>query len=109
MDISYFLKGYSYYVARKVCDAVKEWHHIPDKEGGLFGIGSMSNLPNLGKFCNPIPQLTVFGFRQLTKDGKYENSHYITNVSDYMRLSIDGTLRWDTNRYVEILSQASIR
>lgn len=89
---SYFLKGYSYYVARKVCEAVPEWHEIPDKDGGLFGVGSMSDLPNLGKFCNPLPQLTVFGFRQLTKDGKYENSHYITNVGDYMRLSVDGTL-----------------
>ena len=88
---SYFLKGYSYYVARKVCDAISEWQDIPDKEGGLFGIGSMSYLPNLGKFCNPIPQLTVFGFRQ-SKDGKYENSHYITNVPDYSRLSVDGTL-----------------
>ncbi len=89
---SYFLKGYSYYVARKVCDAVTGWHDIPDKDGGLFGIGSMSDLPNLGKFCNPIPQLTVFGFRQLKEDGKYENSHYITNVPDYLRLSVDGTL-----------------
>jgi hypothetical protein len=88
----YFLKGYSYYVARKVCEAVWEWHGIPDKDGGLFGIGSMSDLPNLGKFCNPIPQLTVFGFRQLKEDGKYENSHYITNVPDYIRLSVDGTL-----------------
>ena len=89
---SYFLKGYSYYVARKVCNAVSEWHDIPDKEGGLFGIGSMSDLPNLGKFCNPIPQLIVFGFRQIKEDGKVENSHYITNVPDYMRLSVDGTL-----------------
>jgi Transposase DDE domain len=52
----------------------------------------MSDLPNLGKFCNPIPQLTVFGFRQLKEDGKYENSHYITNIPDYMRLSVDVTL-----------------
>jgi len=89
---SYFLKGYSYYVAGKVCNGVKEWHNIPDKEGGLFGIGSMSDLPNLGKFCNPIPQLTVFGFRQVKEDGKYENSHYITDVPDYMRLSVDDTL-----------------
>ena len=89
---SYFLKGYSYYVAGKICNTITEWHDIPDKEGGLFSIGSMSDLPNLGKFCNPIPQLAVFGFRQLTKDGKYENSHYITNVPDYMRLSVDGTL-----------------
>jgi hypothetical protein len=89
---SYFLKGYSYYVARKVCEVVPEWHEIPDKDGGLFGMGSMSYLPNLGEFCNPIPQLTVFGFRQLKEDGKYENSHYITNVGDYMRLSLDGTL-----------------
>lgn len=89
---SYFLKGYSYYVAGKVCNAVKEWHDIPDKKGGLFGIGSMSDLPNLAMFCNPIPQLTVFSFRQLKEDGKYENSHYITNVGDYMRLSLDGTL-----------------
>lgn len=89
---SYFLKGYSYYVAGKVCNAITEWHDIPDKEGGLFGIGSMSFLPNIGRFCNPIPQLTVFGFRQLTKEGKYENSHYVTNVPDYMRLSFDGTL-----------------
>jgi len=80
---------------------------IPDKDGGSFGIGSMSDLPNLGKFCNPIPQLTVFGFRQLkvvcssvssslrwnrSDNGKYENSHYITNVPDYMRLSLGGTL-----------------
>ena len=67
---SYFLKGYSYYVARKVCNAITEWYAIPDKEGGLFGIGSASDLPNLGKFCNPIPRLTVFGFRQLRDDGK---------------------------------------
>jgi len=89
---SYFLKGYSYYVARKVCNAVSELHNIPDKEGGLFGIGSMLELPNLGKFCNPVPQLTVFGFRQMKEDDKIENSHYITNVPDYMRLSVDGTL-----------------
>jgi len=89
---SYFLKGYSYYVARKVCEAVPEWHEISDKDGGLFGIGSMSDLPNLGKFCNPIPQLTVFGFRQMKEGGKIENSHYITNVPDYMRLSVDGTI-----------------
>jgi hypothetical protein len=88
----YFLKGYSYYVAGKVCAAIPNWHEIPDKEGGLFGIGSMSDLPNLEKFCNPMPQLTVFGFRQLKEDGKVENSHYLTNIPDYMRLSVDGTL-----------------
>ena len=93
---SYFLKGYSYYVAQKVCNAVSEFHNIPDKEGGLFGIGSMSDLPNLGKFCKP--QLIVFGFRQIKEDGKYENSHYITNVGDYLRLSVN------TNRYVALLS-----
>lgn len=106
---SYFLKGYSYYVARKVCESVPEWLMIPDK--GSFGIGSMSDLANLGRFCNPVPQLRVFGFRQLKEvcssvssslrwnrndNGKYENSHYITNVPDYMRLSLDGTLTGDT-------------
>jgi hypothetical protein len=89
---SYFLKGYSYYVARQVCNEVSEWHKIPDKEGGFFGISCKTDLPNLKKFCNPVPTLTVFGFRQVKEDGRVENSHYITNIPDYMRLSVDGTL-----------------
>jgi hypothetical protein len=89
---SYFLKGYSYHVARQVCNAVSEWLKIPDKEGGFFGISSRTDLPNLKKFCNPVPKLTVFGFRQEKGDGKVENSHYITNIPDYIRLSVDGTL-----------------
>jgi hypothetical protein len=89
---SYFLKGYSYYVARQVCNAVSEWLKIPGKDGGFFGLSTETDLPNLRKFCNPVPKLTVFGFRQVKEDGKVEHSHYITNVPDYMRLSVDGTL-----------------
>jgi len=89
---SYFLKGYSYKVAHKVCDAVSDWEDIPDKDGGFFGISSKTDLPNLGEFCKTIPKLEVFGFRQRQEDGKLKNSYYITNVPDYMRLSVDGTL-----------------
>jgi hypothetical protein len=89
---SYFLKGQSSYVAQPVCDEVSDWLKIPDKDGGTFGISSKTDLPNLEKFCKPVPKLTVFGFRQVKEDGKVENSHYITNVPDYMRLSVDGTL-----------------
>jgi hypothetical protein len=89
---SYFLKGYSYHVARQVCNAVPEWLKIPGKDGGFFGISSKTDLPNLKKFCDPVPKLTVFGFRQVKEDGKVENAHYITNVPDYMHLSVDGTL-----------------
>jgi hypothetical protein len=71
---------------------VSEWLEIPDKDGGFFGLSSRTDLPNLRKFCNPVPKLTVFGFRQVKEDGKVENSHYITNIPDYMRLSVDGTL-----------------
>jgi hypothetical protein len=89
---SYFLKGQSSYVAHQVCDEVSDWLEIPDKYGGTFGISSKTDLPNLKEFCNPVPKLTVFGFRQVQEDGKVKNSHYITNVPDYMRLSVDGTL-----------------
>jgi len=89
---SYFLKGYSYQVAGPVCDEVSQWLSIPDKDGGWFGVSSKTDLPNLEKFCATIPEIEVFGFKQLKEDGKIKNSHYITNVPDYMRLSIDGTL-----------------
>jgi len=89
---SYFLKGFSYHVARQVCDKVPQWFEIPDKDGGWFGISSKTDLPNLEEFCDVIPQLEVFGFRQRKEDGKVENSYYISNVPDYMRLSIDNTL-----------------
>ena len=89
---SYFLKGYSYKVAPQVCDRVSEWLDIPGKDGGFFGISSKTDLPNLGKFCISAPQLTVFGFRQRQEDGTWKNAHYITNIPDYMRLSVDGTL-----------------
>jgi hypothetical protein len=89
---SYFLKGYSYYVAGQVCNEVPEWLKIPGKDGGLFGLSSKTDLPNLKEFCNPVPELTVFGFRQVKEDGKVENAHFITNIPDYMRLSTDGTL-----------------
>jgi hypothetical protein len=39
---SYFLKGYSYHVARQVCNAVSEWLKIPGKEGGFFGLSTKS-------------------------------------------------------------------
>jgi hypothetical protein len=89
---SYFLKGHSYQVARQVCDRVSEWLDIPGKDGGFFGISSKTDLPNLGKFRTPIPKLTVFGFRQRQEDGTLKNAYYITNLPDYMRLSVDGTL-----------------
>ncbi len=88
---SYFLKGYSYQVAKQVCEKVDEWQNIPNKEGGVFGISSNPHLPNLEAFCDPVPSLEVFGFRQTKEDGKVKNSHYITNVVDYMRLSTDET------------------
>jgi hypothetical protein len=88
----YFLKGFSYHVARQVCDQVGEWIEIPDKDGGYFGISSKVDLPNLDKFCETIPELEVFGFRQQKEDGKVEHSYYITNVPDYMRLSTDNSL-----------------
>jgi hypothetical protein len=117
--VSYFLKGYSYKVAKQVCDKVEEWHEIPDKDGGYFGISSKTpelakDQPNLENFRTtiprrrnpplaphlrggelaetPVPQFVVFGFRQKQEEGKIKNSHYITNVSDYLRLSTDGTL-----------------
>ncbi len=68
------------------------WLEIPDKDGGWFGISSKTDLPNLGEFCDVIPELEVFGFRQQKEDGKIENSYYITNVPDGIRLSTDGTL-----------------
>jgi len=89
---SYFLKGYSYYVAGQVCNEVPEWLKIPGKDGGFFGLSSKTDLPNLAEFCDPVPKLTVFGFRQVKEDGKIENAHFITNIPDYMRLSVDGTL-----------------
>ena len=89
---SYFLKGYSYQVAKQVCELVSDWQKIPDKDGGWFGISSKTDLPNLGEFCDVIPALEVFGFRQEKEDGTIENSHYLTNISDYMRLSTDGAL-----------------
>jgi len=89
---SYFLKGYSYKVAQQVCDEVEQWLDIPDKDGGWFGISSKTDLPNLDKFCATIPELEVFGFRQKQEDSTMKNSHYITNVPDYMRLSTDTTL-----------------
>jgi hypothetical protein len=89
---SYFLKGYSYKVAHQVCDKVEQWHQIPDKDGGWFGKSNKTDLPNLEKFCATIPELEVFGFRQRQEDGKMKNSHYITNIDDYMRLSTDDTL-----------------
>ena len=88
----YFLKGFSYHVARQVCDQVEKWQQIPDKDGGWFGISSKTDLPNLEKFCAVIPELEVFGFKQKKDDGKMEHSYYITNVPDYIRLSTDGTL-----------------
>jgi len=57
--ITNILKGYSYKVARQVCDEVSEWLKIPDKDGGLFGISSKTDLPNLEKFCARVPKLTV--------------------------------------------------
>jgi hypothetical protein len=90
--VSYFLKGYSYQVAEKVCDRVAEWLEIPDKDGGLFGVSSKTDLPNIEKLCATIPELEVFGFRQRQEDGKMENYYYIANVPDYMRLSTDRTL-----------------
>jgi hypothetical protein len=89
---SYFLKGYSYKVAQQVCDSVSGWEAIPDKDGGFFGISAKTDLPNLKEFCKTVPGLEVFGFRQRQEDGKLKNSYYITNVPDYMRLSVDGTL-----------------
>jgi hypothetical protein len=89
---SYFLKGYSYKVAHQVCNQVEQWQQIPDKDGGWFGISSKTDLPNLDKFCATIPELEVFGFRQKQEDSTMKNSHYITNVADYMRLSTDTTL-----------------
>ena len=90
-SFGYFLKGYSYHVARQVCDKVEQWHEIPDKDGGWFGISSKTDLPSLGEFCDVIPRLEVFGFKQRKEDSTMENSYYITNLPEYMRLSIDGT------------------
>jgi hypothetical protein len=91
-SFGYFLKGFSYHVARQVCDQVSQWFDIPDKDNGCFGISSKVELPSLGEFCGVIPSLEVFGFKQKKEDGKLENSYYITNVPDYIRLSTDGTL-----------------
>ncbi len=75
-----------------MCESVSDWQKIPDKDGGWFGISSKTDLPNLGEFCDVIPALEVFGFRQEKEDGTIENSHYLTNIGDYMRLSTDGAL-----------------
>ncbi len=89
---SYFLKGYSYQVAKQVCEGVSQWQEIPNKEGGVLGISSKTDLPNLEKFCDTVPKLQVFGFRQTKEDGTLKNSHYLTNLPDDMRLSVDGSL-----------------
>ena len=89
---SYFLKGYSYQVALPVCQQVDDWQKILNKDGGYFGISKKRDLPNLKEFCDVVPELEVFGFRQETEDDTPKYAHFLTNVEDYIRLSTDGSL-----------------
>ena len=46
-----------YFQSKRIRNKVKQWLKIPDKDVGYFGTSSKTDLPNLGAFCDVIPQL----------------------------------------------------